>query len=199
MFFSILVASLVFRQERFDRQKIAGCLVGFAGVVLVNWTKNGLDMNMKLNGEGFILLSTVAYAFSSALIKEYSKREDPVVLSGYQFAVGGLVMMAWGFTGGGRLAGASAAGIAMLLYLAFISAAAYTVWSLLLRSNPVSRVAVYGFMNPVFGVIFSAWFLKEQGQAFGWKTAAALVLVCLGIYVVNRPGKGLVSGSLRKS
>ncbi len=199
VFFSILVASLVFGQERFNRQKIVGCLMGFAGVVLVNWTKNGLDMNMKLNGEGFILLSTVAYAFSSALIKEYSGRENPVVLSGYQFGVGGLVMIAWGVIGGGRLALVSISGLVMLLYLAFISAAAYTVWSLLLKSNPVSRVAVYGFMNPVFGVILSALFLGEQGQAFGGKTAAALGLVCLGIYVVNRPGTAGSCASLRKS
>lgn len=199
VFFSILAASLVFGQEKFDRQKITGCLVGFAGVVLVNWTKNGLDMNMKLNGEGFILLSTVAYAISSALVKEYSRKENPVVLSGYQFGVGGLVMTAWGLFGGGRLAVVSTAGIVVLLYLAFISAAAYTVWSLLLKNNAVSRVAVYGFMNPVFGVIFSAWFLGEQGQAFGVKTAAALGLVCLGIYVVNRPAGKMGGVSLRKS
>ena len=187
VFISILVASLVFRQEKFTGQKIVGCLVGFGGVVLVNWTKNGLDMNMKWNGEGFVLLSTVAYAFSAALIKEYAKRENPVVLSGYQFAVGGLVMAAWGLLGGGRLGAVSVPGLLMLLYLAFVSAAAYTVWSLLLKHNPVSRVAVYGFMNPVFGVILSAWLLAEHDQAFGAKTAVALLLVCVGIYAVNRP------------
>ena len=46
---------------------------------------------------------------------------------------------------------------------------------------------MYGFMNPVFGVILSAWLLAENDQAFGVKTALALGLVCLGIYVVNRP------------
>ncbi len=187
VFISILVASLVFRQERFTGQKILGCLVGFAGVVLVNWTKDGLGAGMRWNGEGFVLLSTVAYAFSSALIKEYSRREDTVVLSGYQFAAGGLVMAAWGLGSGGSLEAVSLPGLAMLLYLAFISAAAYTLWSLLLKHNPVSRVAVYGFMNPVFGVILSAWLLSENDQAFGAKTVIALLLVCLGIYVVNRP------------
>ena len=112
-----------------------------------------------------------------------------MVLSGYQFAAGGLVMVVWGLVGGGRIGVTQAgpAGIGMLCYLAFISAAAYTLWSLLLKYNPVSRVAVYGFMNPVFGVILSAWLLAENDQAFGVKTAAALGLVCLGIYVVNRP------------
>ena len=47
-------------------------------------------------------------------------------------------------------------------------------------------------MNPVFGVILSAILLGEKGQAFNGSTLAALVLVCMGIYVVNREKKGNV-------
>ena len=62
---------------------------------------------------------------------------------------------------------------------------------MLLKYNPVSRVAVYGFMNPVFGVIFSALLLGE-GEGLGLKALGALLLVCMGIFVVNfggSPGK----------
>jgi drug/metabolite transporter (DMT)-like permease len=41
----------------------------------------------------------------------------------------------------------------MLLYLALVSAVAYSLWGILLKYNPISRVAVFGFMTPVFGVI----------------------------------------------
>lgn len=78
---------------------------------------------------------------------------------------------------------------ALLMYLGVLSAVAYTLWGVLLKYNPVSRVTVFGFMNPVFGVILSAIFLGESGQALTWNTLAALVLVCLGIYVVNREKK----------
>ncbi len=80
----------------------------------------------------------------------------------------------------------------LLLYLGFLSAVAYTLWGVLLKYNPVSRVTVFGFMNPVFGVILSAILLGEKGQAFNGSTLAALVLVCMGIYVVNREKKGNV-------
>ena len=74
------------------RQKILGCLLGFAGVVLINWNGGALESSMKWNGEGFIFLAALSYAISSVLIKDYSVKENPMILSGYQFTVGGLIM-----------------------------------------------------------------------------------------------------------
>ena len=74
----------------------------------------------------------------------------------------------------------------LLLYLAALSAAAFSIWTLLLKYNPVSKVAVFGFMNPVFGVILSALLLGEGAQAAGVKSLIALLLVSIGIYVVNK-------------
>ena len=77
-------------------------------------------------------------------------------------------------------------GIAILIYLAFVSAIAYTVWSLLLRYNDVSKVAVFGCLNPVFGAILSAFILKESEQGFGIKEVIALMLISGGIYIVQK-------------
>ena len=74
----------------------------------------------------------------------------------------------------------------LLVYMGLISAVAYTVWGILLQHNPVSRVTIFNFMTPLFGVLLSAVFLGEWQQAFSPRTLIALVLVCLGIYVVNR-------------
>ena len=187
VFISILVASLIFRQEKLTARKMLGCIIGFAGVILVNIT-GGIDMAFTFKGDGFIVLSTIAYAFSSVMIKRYSQEENPVTLSGYQFVLGGLIMVVCGLLLGGRLTVISGAGIAMLLYLAVISAVAYSMWGVLLKYNPVSRVTVFGFMNPVFGVILSAIFLRESGS-IGVVCILALVLVCAGIYIVNRTPK----------
>ena len=185
VFMAILAASLLFRQERLTVRKMAGSAVGFAGVVLVNLSAGRWELDFRLLGEGFILLSTAAYACSTVLIKKYSQNEEPVVLSGWQFLTGGIIMTVCGLAAGGRLWEVSGAGIAMLIYLAFVSAAAYSVWGLLLKYNPVSKVAVFGLMNPVFGVVLSACLLGEA-QQLGVRHIAALVLVCIGIYVVDR-------------
>ncbi|MDO5345643.1 MAG: DMT family transporter [Lachnospiraceae bacterium] len=186
VFISILIASLVFRMEKITWRKLAGCGLGFAGVVIINLGGGGMDLNFRLNGEGFILLSTVAYAISSVLSKRYSQKENPVTLSGYQFICGGIVMILTGLVLGGRLNRAGGQGAAVLIYLAFLSAAAYSVWSILLKYNPVSRVAVFGFSNPVFGVLLSALLLGEADQAKGVKSLIALVLVSAGIFIAQQ-------------
>ncbi|XOQ43135.1 MAG: DMT family transporter [Clostridium sp.] len=186
VFLSILIACLIFHQEKLTARKLFGSVIGFSGVVLVNLSGEGFSMDFHFLGEGLILLSTVSTALAAVLIKQFSKKDDPVMLNGYQFIFGGAFLMLCGFASGGKISHWTLSGAAVLLYLAFLSAAAYSLWSILLHYNPVSRVTVFGFMNPVFGVLLSAVILQESRQAFGLKTMAALVLVSLGIYIVNR-------------
>ncbi len=186
VFISVLVAGVLFRMEQVTARKMIGCVIGFLGVIVINVWGSGLEGGIVWNGEGFIFLSAVSYAFSSAIIKKFSKTHNPVLFSGYQFMFGGAVMAIAGYALGGTLHTDHPAGaIAMLMYLAAVSAAAYTIWSILLKYNPVSKVAVFGFMNPVFGVILSAVFLHE-GNLLSPGSIVALILVCAGIYIVNR-------------
>lgn len=115
------------------------------------------------------------------------------MLSGYQFIFGGIVMVILGYAMGGRINHVSMSAVLMLLYLACISAVAYSLWGILLKHNPVSKVAIFGFTNPVFGVLLSAWWLGEGGKELGLKAVVALVLVCVGICIVNvKPHSGEV-------
>lgn len=189
-FFAILLSALAFRQERLTGRKIAGCLLGFAGVALINLggSLDSLSFSFSPAGEGMILLSTLCSATSSCLIQQLSVRHDPVLLSGWQFVLGGVGLMVMGVTGGGTLSPTGPSAIALLAYMAFISAAAYSMWSLLLSVNSVSRISVYGFMNPVFGFVLSAVLLNEYQLIDPIRSVTALVLVSVGIIVVNRVG-----------
>lgn len=188
-FITILTAALLFRQEKLTARKFAACVIGFSGVVLVNLNGSGFGLSARVDGEGFLLISVVGYAIASCLLKIYSKEEDPVTLSGYQFMAGGLVMIGAGRLMGGRISGISLEGAGILLYLALISSVAFSLWGILLKHHPVSRIAIFGFTNPVFGVMLSALILGEKNQAGGWQILLALVLVCLGICLINRRGK----------
>ena len=143
-----------------------------------------------LSGEGAMLAADIFYGVSGCLIKIFSRDENPVTLSGYQFAIGGVVLYAIGTMMGGQLQFHSQACAWDLLYLGFISAGAYTLWGVLLKHNPVSRVSILGFMNPVMGVLLSALLLEgEGGEAFSLAGLAALLLVSAGIVIVNTAGK----------
>jgi drug/metabolite transporter (DMT)-like permease len=184
-FFAVLLSTLILRQEKLTFRKCLGCAVGFAGVIVINLNKQGGGGNFRWDGEGFLLLSALSSSVSTVLLKQYAKREDPVTLSGYQFIVGGCVMAFAGFLCGGRLAPVSAFAWLLLGYLVFLSATAYTLWSLLLQRYPVSSITVFSFANPVFGVLLSALILGE-GKLLNWfHCITALVLVSAGIWIVN--------------
>ena len=96
-------------------------------------------------------------------------------------------MTAAGLLGGGKLTAVSAGAWPLMIYLAFLSAIAYTLWSLLLQRHPVSRIIVFAFLNPVFGVFLSALLLDELKVLNIPRCILAMLLVCLGVWIVNRP------------
>lgn len=185
-FVTILIACYLFRTERMNARKWLGGLVGVAGIVLVNMDGMHIDPSVSLLGEGFLVISMCAAAVSSGLIKRYSQHEEPVCLSGWQFVLGGATMIIAGLLLGGRLHPQSALALLVLLYLAMVSAVAYSIWAVLLKVNPVSRVAVVTFLQPVFGVLLSLLLVDRGADVPLLRYGAALVLICVSIAMVNR-------------
>ncbi len=195
-FLIVLLAVFAFRTEAMTLRKALGCVLGFVGVLQVSLGGSATGgLAFRLDGEGLVFLSTFAAAMSSNLSKRYSREHDPVLLSAWQFVIGGAVLAAAGLAMGGHVAPAAdanpVAAIALLVYLGFISAAAYSLWSATLAVNDVSHVAVFGFMNPVFGAILSVLLLGEGNVLRPAVALGSLALVSIGIVIVNRPGRAL--------
>ncbi len=182
-FCTILIASLIFKTEKLTFKKVIACILGFAGIVLINL--DGLDLNMNFTGDCFVFFSSVSYAFSSVMIKLFSKDEDPVIISGYQFIMGGIFMIIVGTIFGGAIAITSMAGAGVLFYLSCLSAVAYALWGVLLQHNPVSNVSIFSFTTPVFGVILSTVMLTESSNVNPINLLITLTLVSLGIIILN--------------
>ena len=181
-FFCVLLSAVFFNSDRLNRYKIIGCALGFGGIVLMNFSS--LKPGFHFGGEGLMLLSALCYAGSSILIKKFGEKDNPALLSGWQFLTGGVLMVVCGLAFGGRLHTVSGKGVAVLIYLALVSATAYTLWGILLKYNPVSKITVFGFINPVGGVILSAPLLHEQVN--WWLSILCLALVSAGIVLVNK-------------
>ena len=185
VFIAILVATFIFRTEKMTTKKAIGCILGFAGVIVVSLSKS--DLGFEITGAILILIAALAYAFSSVMIKIYSKHENPVTLSGWQFFIGGIIMTVFALPMGGKFTiaqGDMAKGILLLVYMACISAVAYSIWGLLMKYNDVSKVSIFGPFNPISGVILSAIILREW-SSIGIEVVLALLLVACGILVVN--------------
>lgn len=188
VFFTIIAACFIFRTEKFNIIKLIGCLLGFGGVILINLGGN-FSFSFTLLGEGFVIFSGLSAALAAGLVKIFSRRENTATLCGYQFLLGGIVLITVGLSFGGKIAPDGAGAYFMLLYLGFLSACAFTLQGFLLKYNPVSKVAVFKSTNPIFGAVFSAIILGESDQLLSYFTIIALVAVCTGIFVINKFGE----------
>ena len=182
-FFAIIISVFIFKQEKFTVSKIIGSLLGFSGVVLagLSGSKQGFSFQF---GDIMLLISAISYSCSSVFMKKYSNDDEPAVLSGYQFVLGGAVMTVVGLVMGGKVSTDSIKGVLVLLYLGFISAIAYSLWGLLLKYNDVSRVTVCGTMTPIFGFTLSYLLLGEDNGKLVYKLIGLLCVVG-GMVIVN--------------
>lgn len=186
-FFSVLLAHFIFHNDRLSFNKIAGCIAGFAGVMVVNLGSDlgGMpSFEFTLLGEGFVIIAAFVLAAASIYGKRISQAIDPIVMTGLQLSIGGVALLAGGYASGGHLSGFTFASMALLVYLAVLSSLAISIWSLLLKYNRVSMITAFNFMVPVFGVALSSLFLHES--LLGWRYVAALLLVCGGIWLVTK-------------
>ncbi len=173
------------KNDRLGWKKAVGLLIGFAGVVMVNFSAlSGTVFTFSLLGEGFIVLHSVLIALTMVLMRKYGGTIDVVRLSGWQFLIGGLMLGITGYAGspGGVQMGAGA--IALLIYLAAISALAFTLWFVLLKYHNATLLEQYKFANPLIGTVLSVLFVP--GEHIGPEMVAAVALVAAGIFIVNK-------------
>lgn len=183
-FFSVLLAHFIYQNDKLSYNKTLGCILGFTGVMVVNFNSGLLDFNFTLAGDGSIVLAAFILSAATLYGKRLSQTVDPTVMTGYQLGIGGLVLVIGGYVFGGTLAVHGLASVAILGYLTLLSSVAFALWSILLKYNRVGMIAPFNFLIPVSGAVLSAIVLGEN--ILEWKYAIALVLVCSGIWWVNK-------------
>ena len=183
-FFSVLLAHFIYHNDRLSLNKVLGCLIGFAGVMVVNFNKDLLDFHFTLLGEGFVVIAAFILSAGTIYGKKISQKMDSIILTGYQLAIGGAALILAGYLTGGALTGFTLKSSALLFYLVLLSSAAFGLWTILLKYNRVGMVTIFNFLVPIFGAILSAIFLGES--ILEWKNVIALVLVCSGIWLVTK-------------
>jgi drug/metabolite transporter (DMT)-like permease len=184
-FFLALFSHLWFKDDPISPRKAVGLIIGFLGIVLVNLHGRTLDFHLTLTGEGFILLTALSSTLALVVVKKTAARVNPPLMSAYQLVFGSVVLflLAMAIESPSVLM-FSAASLALLGYLSFLSAAAFSLWYLLIRHNRLSSMAVYRFLIPVCAALLSVALLESEHLS--WAAVTALVMVSLGIVLTAR-------------
>ena len=185
VFFSIILAHFIYKNDRLNFNKVLGCIIGFLGVIVVNLNgQSFFDTSFSLKGEGSVMLAAFMLSASSIYGKRITQNQDASIVTGYQLLIGGIILTVLGFVFGGRLNGFNLKSTSLLIYMALISSVAFVLWTELLKYNKVGIISVFNFSIPIFGSLLSAIFLGEN--IFNIKILIGLVFVCIGIYLVYK-------------
>lgn len=182
-FFQILIAHFMYKNDALNFRKVTGILLGFIGIASVGLTEQDLHIQF---GPGELLLVFAMFfgALGNVIAKNEAKHMNILYMTSWQMMIGGIGLIAIGTVVAGLFPFSfSLSAIAMLLYLAFLSAAGFVLWNNVMKYNKVGSVSMYLFLIPVFGVFLSAVMLNEIVHSV---IILSLVLVVSGIIIVNR-------------
>lgn len=181
-FLVVLFACACFKSDRLTTRKLAGCVVGFSGILALNL--GGADGGQfTWLGDGMIILNAICGAAANLMTRPLSRCVDVFVGTGYGLTIGGVLLIIPGVALGGTLPHVNMLGITCLLLLIAISAVGFALYYKLLSLNPVGKVAIYNSLIPIVGAVTSCLCLDET---FHPKYALAGGLAALGIYIINK-------------
>ena len=182
-FFSVILAHYIYKHDKLTKRRTIGCIIGFLGVVAVNFNSQLWKLSFSFMGDGFLVIASLVFSLAAIYSKKLIKSMDVMIVTGYSLFIGGIILVVLGMIFGARIEHFTVKAFFMLIYLASLSSIAFSLWNLLLKYNNVGLVSVYIFLIPIFGSILSAIFLGEA--IWEIKNIIALILVCIGIRMVN--------------
>ena len=174
----IILAWIIYRDERLSKLKMLGCGIGFFGILLNSLATQRMGI-LSFKGDGFVIIANVCVTIGFLYSKHSVKDSEPFLLTGAQMGIGGFVLLAIGFMLGGNLPTITVSGIFLLLYLMIVSSVAFSLWTVLLRDYSASLVGMFNFLTPIFGTLFS-YLLSVLG--FLNETSAFTIYTVLAIF-----------------
>lgn len=177
--------AFVFRKEdKFTYGKLIGGILGFAGVIVVNF--NGLEFDFSF-GDILVLVASFCSVAGSVISKNAYDKCNPLTVVSYSQLFGGIILTGAGLALGGHIT-LTASGLWILVYIIASSVIAYSLWNMLVKYNDISLLSVLKFMEPLFAVII-AIFLFPETETFKLEYAVAFVIIAVAVWVSHRKSK----------
>lgn len=178
-FMLILLAAVIYK-EKMTINKIIGCVLGFAGIIIVNY---GTSMSgFSFRGEGMIILNCICSAIGGIYTRVVTKKVPAITATGYSLGIGGVMLIVAGIVAGGRLDRVTINGILLLIGLIAISMIGFILYNQLICYNEISEIAIFNALIPAFGTLMSCLML---GESFGINNLLGLICTSLGIFVLH--------------
>ena len=189
--FSAVGLAVKLPEERLNLIQWAGLLLAFCGILvaflLPALTEATPEENLWILGDALGLGAGISWGFATIFLRTTTMNGAPASqMLFWQLATGAVVLTAIALLTGQNHFESTTLGWTSLLFQTFIvSFASYLVWNWLLRRYLASRLGVFLFMTPIFGVVLSVLLLDET-VGLPFVGGSLLVLVGLLLAQVSR-------------
>ena len=197
--FIALTAHFLMTDDRLSLTKLGIILMGIAGIALVSLSKSSDKEAGKLIFAGIFLLflTNINAGFTNVVIARGAKHIPPFLSSSVSLILGGIMLflVSIPFEGTDFTIPPPSYFFA-LIWLSFLSAAAYSIWFLLLQREgvKVSALNIWKFIIPVFGAMLSWVLIPDESPDLVSVTGIAITALALILFnrqntiqVVNPP------------
>jgi len=190
--FIALVAHFSFHNDKMTPLKTGSILIGVVGIAIITLGRTKVEMKgeLELLGIALLLINNVVSGYSNVIIAKNSAGISPIVLSSTSLIIGGFML---------SVVSVPVEGIHLgpfppeywyaLAWLSFLSAAAITIWYVLLKRPgiKVSVLNVWKFLIPVSGAGLS-WIIlaNEKPDLVSISGMAVIAVSLISLNYANR-------------
>ena len=184
-FFTLILSSMMFVDERLTMIRLLGIILGITGVIIAIGPSELLSLSVDNLGQQCIILATLCYAISTTMARKFIKGVDPLVsvtvmLLSSAFWMGIIVLYMEGLP----LFTPSTVNIISIGLLAVLSTSlAYILYFMLLERAGAGTTTLVTVLIPPFAMIMDAIILKEEITS---PQVAGFMFVAVGVVMVAR-------------
>lgn len=170
--------------DRLNAGKAIGVALGFAGVVAIFFDRWG-DQGTMMKGDAVLAVSAAICGFQMTYFKDAVARINPYKMTLWQMIICMTANLAYSLRFEDLLgARPDALVLVALAYQGIIVGAfSFSAWAVVLRRVAVSKMALFGFTTPLWGVVLSHLFL---GEPLTRALLLGMALVAAGIAIAVR-------------
>lgn len=186
--FIAIVAHFAFNNDKMTPMKTVSILIGVAGIAIITLGRTKIEMRGELEflGIGLLLVNNLVAGYANVLVAKSPKEISPLVLSSSTLIIGGFLLTLVSIPVEGMHPGPFPAKYyAALGWLSFLSAAAISIWYVLLKRPDVkvSVLNVWKFLIPVSGAILS-WIILENEKP-DWVSVFGMIVIAFSLITLS--------------
>ena len=177
----VCFAFLFFKGEHFSILKIIGAIIGFCGIIAINYTPEGISFSP---GDLIIIAASFCTVTANIINKQCLKGCSPYWTTGISQFSGGLILLIAAFVMGAEPLQFNWQSTLVFAYICIASVSAYTLWYYILKTNSLSKMFIIKFAEPLMACVFGAILLGED--IFRLQYLLAFLLISAGIILGNK-------------